>query len=404
MGIVLVTEMAGFDGGGGAGGGGGGGSEEEDAAALAAAAAAARTPVGRCDASTCKDAAAPKCSNAGRRKRTCGSELPGLEELAFALLNGIDLKRPRWPLVLSRAEARFDDASGGSETGPVVVLPEGITHNKTGRGDVWKMDVKLYGLLPPNATHLYDRGTPPLGLGRGGPRSLGRCAVVGNSGGLLHSLHGEAIDSHDVVYRFNQAPVEGYQQYVGARSSHESLNSAWVKQLVEGRRKASQNWNWRKEETALVVFELFDPSSIRSKSIDQFLQKERWWQRAYERLRATYPERQFVVISPSFMAWAFMVYTELKARFIAAGLGAFTGEKPMSGFYAILFLYQACDELDLYGFAPYHDGDRTDPLAVHYHYFDGAVPRAGSHSFALARYIYELLEIDSPDKVRIHDT
>ena len=41
------------------------------------------------------------------------------------------------------------------------------------------------------------------------------------------------------------------------------------------------------------------------------------------------------------MAWAHGVYQSLKQRFADAGLGSYGGEKPMSGFYAILFLFQA---------------------------------------------------------------
>ena len=63
----------------------------------------------------------------------------------------------------------------------------------------------------------------------------------------------------------------------------------------------------------------------------------------------------------------------------------------MSGFYAFLFALQVCDEVDIYGFAPWHDGDdQRAGGANKYHYFDGAIPRPGSHSFDLALYIYEL--------------
>jgi hypothetical protein len=54
--------------------------------------------------------------------------------------------------------------------------------------------------------------------------SWSTCAVVGNSGHLLKGTkHGADIDGHDVVMRINQAPTEGYAQFVvGQRTSCES--------------------------------------------------------------------------------------------------------------------------------------------------------------------------------------
>lgn len=50
-------------------------------------------------------------------------------------------------------------------------------------------------------------------------------AVVGSSGNLLNREAGEEIDSHDIVIRFNQARVEGYEKYVGSRTDIRILNT-----------------------------------------------------------------------------------------------------------------------------------------------------------------------------------
>ncbi|KAJ4766743.1 Sialyltransferase-like protein 2 [Rhynchospora pubera] len=53
----------------------------------------------------------------------------------------------------------------------------------------------------------------------------GSCAVVGNSGILLGSNHGELINSHQFVIRLNNARVVGYERDVGSKTSLSFVNS-----------------------------------------------------------------------------------------------------------------------------------------------------------------------------------
>jgi hypothetical protein len=68
-----------------------------------------------------------------------------------------------------------------------------------GTGDFYRVEQKLYQLLPANDSAM---GTLRYHTHA---QMLGSCAVVGNSGSLLYRQYGRAIDVHDVVYRFNQA-------------------------------------------------------------------------------------------------------------------------------------------------------------------------------------------------------
>ncbi|KAJ3671339.1 hypothetical protein LUZ60_007418 [Juncus effusus] len=51
------------------------------------------------------------------------------------------------------------------------------------------------------------------------------CAVVGNSGILLGSKHGELIDSHEFVIRLNNARISGYEKDVGSKTNLSFVNS-----------------------------------------------------------------------------------------------------------------------------------------------------------------------------------
>lgn len=46
-----------------------------------------------------------------------------------------------------------------------------------------------------------------------------KCAVVSSSGALLDHEYGSAIDSADVVFRLNDAPLTGFEKYVGSRET-----------------------------------------------------------------------------------------------------------------------------------------------------------------------------------------
>ena len=150
-------------------------------------------------------------------------------------------------LTMNRGAVQWNRQKGEG----VIPLPEGATQNRTFNGDVYRVDGKLFQLLPRNDSVLGGRRR----LRRGAPRagSLGSCALVGNSGSLLYRQYGKEIDAHDVVYRFNQAPSESWEQHVGARTTHESLNSAWIKEMLERGHRRGNRWNWRKHDTSLVI-------------------------------------------------------------------------------------------------------------------------------------------------------
>ncbi|CAM0903898.1 unnamed protein product [Alopecurus aequalis] len=61
----------------------------------------------------------------------------------------------------------------------------------------------------------------------GGTKKYASCAVVGNSGILLASEHGDLIDSHELVVRINNAPAGNarYARHVGVKTGLAFVNS-----------------------------------------------------------------------------------------------------------------------------------------------------------------------------------
>jgi len=72
-----------------------------------------------------------------------------------------------------------------------------------------------------------------LGFTTGGPRNAWRtyrtCAVVGGAPSLAVEAHGDEIDTHDAVIRFNDHPAGGaFARHVGSRTTFRVLNSLYA--------------------------------------------------------------------------------------------------------------------------------------------------------------------------------
>jgi len=86
------------------------------------------------------------------------------------------------------------------------------------------VSASLPGFVEPNMNLLYlimqfNYNAPPL-------RKTKSCAVVGN-GPVGGRRIGKIIDQHDAVLRLNDAPTQGYEEFVGTKTTHRVILNAY---------------------------------------------------------------------------------------------------------------------------------------------------------------------------------
>eukprot|EP00899_Mesostigma_viride_P016299 jgi/Mesvir1/24670/Mv21964-RA.1 len=88
-------------------------------------------------------------------------------------------------------------------------------------------------------------------------RHFASCAVVGNSGSLLRSKSGKAIDAHEAVLRFNYAPVHPYEDDVGRKTTFDFCNRENARRILH----ASKGFRFRSPPSTLLFFEFSSPTN-----------------------------------------------------------------------------------------------------------------------------------------------
>lgn len=193
------------------------------------------------------------------------------------------------------------------------------------------------------------------------------CAVVGSSGNLKYSNYGEAIDSHSLVFRMNNAPIRNYEKDVGKRITHHMLSSHMGRYAEYPR-------------DVVTVLALDDTMNFGTlvyndrEQYDEKLRKTLYW------LTGTvFPERfpptEFPLerkanyfkapggvklLTPDFISYI------RRNWFVVDNL---TGRQfPSMGFKTIVLALHICDQVDLFGFGINEKTQQWD------HYFDEGFP------------------------------
>jgi len=323
--------------------------------------------------------AASGCLNDGEAEETGGCRCPDLfsgsrcetdllQTHADNLLGGLDLKIPAEP-ILGKEDLR----------GSVVDLAE------AGDGGYF-VNAQLRRALPE----------------RGERKRYASCALVGNSGALLFHERGAEIDGHEAVFRFNNAPVKGFEKNVGSKTTFQVFNSKAVREYLGRLKKKRPKQTW----SILTITDFqggkkeIDYNCKSMTALDQAKQAQ--WSQILDRLQQLGNPQTFSIVAPALSYRVREVYDELQRRFEKEGLGKHEGLKPSSGFYTFFLMREICDSIDIYGVSSREHRRENIKGEVKYNYFNkykGA--KDGRHSFPLMAYVFRLFGV--VEKVVLHE-
>ncbi|XP_053292032.1 ST3 beta-galactoside alpha-2,3-sialyltransferase 8 [Pleuronectes platessa] len=182
------------------------------------------------------------------------------------------------------------------------------------------------------------------------PSLCRRCAVVGNSGNLRESGHGDLINSHNSVIRMNKAVTRGFEKDVGSRTTHHLLYPESAVDMGQG------------ESLVLLPFKLRDLEWLTSALSTGEVKMT--YMRVKDRVEAD--KDKVLVMNPVFFKYVHDHWTEHHGRY------------PSTGMLAIIFALHTCDQVSVFGYG-------ADKQGNWHHYWEenrnaGAFRKTGVHS------------------------
>ncbi|XP_017286972.1 CMP-N-acetylneuraminate-beta-galactosamide-alpha-2,3-sialyltransferase 2 [Kryptolebias marmoratus] len=182
------------------------------------------------------------------------------------------------------------------------------------------------------------------------PSRCRKCAVVGNSGNLQNSGHGELIDSYSFVIRMNKAVTRGFEKDVGNRTTHHIMYPESAVDVGPG------------VSLILLPFKLRDLEWLTSALSTGEVKMT--YMRVKERVKAD--KDKVLVVNPVFFKYVHDRWTEHHGRY------------PSTGMLTIIFALHICDQVSVFGYG-------ADQQGNWHHYWEknryaGAFRKTGVHS------------------------
>ncbi|KAI8498325.1 hypothetical protein Bbelb_242690 [Branchiostoma belcheri] len=211
------------------------------------------------------------------------------------------------------------------------------------------------------------------------------CAVVGSGHGSRLHTYGREIDGHDAVLRFNCAPTESFEEFVGSRTDIRLINTQ-----IPGRECTNEFWN---DSIAMFNHEITVIRNINAINLARGridARKDRY--RVFENLRKyrkAYPNRTLPFIQRP--AFGKDIATELRRFCVATGRCNQTKLSPSTGMFGVVMMLHLCNWVHVYGILP----STRDKTNLRYYYNERPAVTHGVHSFGQERQYIRTLSLTS---------
>ena len=198
------------------------------------------------------------------------------------------------------------------------------------------------------------------------------CALVGNGGELRKFNYDDAIDSHDLVVRLNQAPTMGHAIWVGRKTTHRALNRLWTRRYTRSPHHIYRGFIMPIERNLRLV-------TLRSDK-DEFT-------KLHDKVQAERKDASVTYLTTSPIRHAkFLLEKFREEECVEKHKGPyFGGNVPSTGLAMFMVMSKTCSVVDLYGFGESksaakdeeEEGEDDDPAAAYkYHYYKTSGNRA----------------------------